>query len=136
MRRFPWGGIVKLQEEMSELGVELAKLHAAPDGKHWDNKFKSQPLIQRVKDELGDVYAALDFFIESNFEPHDNQTIQNRRQYKLDKFRQWEAEEGMTGTKRITPKAHPADYSDVIPRDRRCGQCLACQDGADCFRIR
>lgn len=94
----PWAGIVKLQEETSELGVELAKLHAAPDGKHWDNSEK-EPLVQRVMNEMADVQAALLFFAETNFSPGQRYDMSVRTINKLAKFIKWHASEGMTGTK-------------------------------------
>lgn len=93
-----WPGIVKLQEEMAELGVEITKLHARPCGNHWDNAEKG-PLIQRVKNEMGDVLGALAFFMETNFSIEEDEEIQLHAKRKMDKFRGWHASEGMTGTK-------------------------------------
>ncbi len=93
-----WAGIAKLQEEMCELGVELAKLHAKPDGKHWDNSRK-EPLIQCVKNELADVTAALIFFTQVNFTDAEHKEIIARADAKIIKFMEWHRNEGMTGTK-------------------------------------
>lgn len=93
----PWAGIVKLQEEMAELGVELAKLHAYPSGNHPDVRDGKRPLLERLLDELGDVQAALRFFIEVN--GINEETIDTRREFKENLFWQWHERDGMTGTK-------------------------------------
>lgn len=86
-----WRGIKKLQEEMGELAQELAKLSVCPDGKHWDNAEKG-PLIQRVEDELGDVMAAIDYFVTEaeRDESLDIRKINRRRVEKYKKFEQLE----------------------------------------------
>ncbi len=93
-----WAGIAKLQEEMCELGVELAKLHAKPDGKHWDNSRK-EPLIQRVMDEMADVSASLAFFSQVNFTDEQRYNMAVRTMNKVAKFQEWHRNDGMTGTK-------------------------------------
>lgn len=93
-----WPGIAKLQEEMSELGVELAKLHACPNGDHWDNHEKG-PLIERVRNEMGDVWGALRFFAQTNFTNDEILSMCQRAERKAKQFETWHADDGMTGTK-------------------------------------
>jgi NTP pyrophosphatase (non-canonical NTP hydrolase) len=78
-----WRGIHKLQEEMGELAQVLGKLAVAPDNRHWSG----EDLIKPLYDELGDVCAAVDYFVEAN--RLDRNRILNRRTEKLMIFRGW-----------------------------------------------
>jgi hypothetical protein len=79
-----WFGIGKLTEESGELGQLLGKALTFPHGPHPDQK---GPLASRLPTEISDLYAALDYFVESN--PLDKAIIKNRRKSKLTKFRKW-----------------------------------------------
>lgn len=57
-----WRGIVKLKEEMHELGQVLEKLSAFPSGQHPGDGDLMPMLIA----EIGDVMAALGYFGEAN----------------------------------------------------------------------
>jgi NTP pyrophosphatase (non-canonical NTP hydrolase) len=92
----PWPGIAKLQEEMGELAAILGKLHAYPDGNHPDEE-KNGPLVTRLIEELGDVQAALYFFIQAS--GINRVQVNARTTQKLITFNKWHAAEGMTGTK-------------------------------------
>lgn len=81
----PWRGIVKLQEEMNELGVELCKLSAFPTGVYPDHGGKPRNLLDAVIEEMTDVQATLDYFRETNGIP----IIWERYRYKMERFRAW-----------------------------------------------
>lgn len=79
-----WRGIWKLMEEMGELSQLLGKIGPFPLGKHPDGK---GDLRIRMADEIADVYAALDYFVETN--NFNDEFIQGRRAVKLAQFRKW-----------------------------------------------
>lgn len=85
-------GIEKLKEECAELITVLAKLSAYPDGNHpssvYDGKFF---LTDHVNREIGDVYAALDFFVLNN-DFTNTREIAKQRQDKLELFNKWHKE--------------------------------------------
>jgi NTP pyrophosphatase (non-canonical NTP hydrolase) len=86
-----WRGIGKLTEECGEVLQLLGKLIPFPDGMHPDGKGN---LSGRLADEIADLYAALDYFVEFNDLPQDS--IRARREQKLDQFERW----GLTGIAR------------------------------------
>ena len=79
-----WKALDKVQEEMCELGVELAKLSAFPSGKHPGRK---KSLIPSVEDECADVLNAIEFFIERN--GLDLAKILKRKEAKRRRFIKW-----------------------------------------------
>lgn len=83
-----WRGIGKVIEECGELGQVLGKLIPFPDGNHPDG---NGDLCARVEREIADVYAALDYFVETN--GLNRREIMTCRLAKLSKFRGW----GLTG---------------------------------------
>lgn len=87
-------GLFKLVEEMSECLVILGKLGPFPDGDHPDGKGH---LYDRLREELVDVEAAIQYFRETNGFAGDGLRYSD----KIKKFRQW----GLTG---ISPK--PDDH--------------------------
>lgn len=87
-------GIYKLQEEMSELGVELAKLAVFPTGDHPGRK---QNLKKSMLEEVADVQAAIAYFLEEN----GLRVNSGRVNKKLRKFRKWGLT-GIDGTHRFT----------------------------------
>lgn len=75
-------GLFKLVEEMGELQQVLGKLAAFPDYKHpGELKLKTA-----IKDELADVYAALQYFVIENGIDLDYSRIDQ----KINKFRKWD----------------------------------------------
>lgn len=57
-----WPGLAKVMEEMMKLGVELAKLQGTGgDRQHWTGD-----LLPRIRCEISDVRAALQFFEDVN----------------------------------------------------------------------
>lgn len=79
-----WMGLRKTAEECGELVVELMKLEEFPSGKHPGRK---RSLILSTEDELADVLAACDYFIERN--GLDRKRIEKRRLSKIRKFSKW-----------------------------------------------
>lgn len=77
-----WRGLFKLQEELNELGVELAKLCAFPSGQHPDGKGF---LRDRIEKELADVEAAILYFREMS----GLDTMSDRVTMKYMKFKAW-----------------------------------------------
>jgi len=86
-RHYPirYRGIFKLTEECGELLTDIGKLAVFPDVPHPDGKGLMNP---RIQDELADVLAAVQYFIENN--DFDKNYINNRKEEKLKKFKQWE----------------------------------------------
>jgi len=76
-----WKGIFKVQEETGELNQELGKLAVFPHGRHPDGK---GDLIHRVTDEIADVLAAIEYFVEQG--GLDRDRIKLRKKDKLCKF--------------------------------------------------
>ena len=89
-----WRGLNKLIEECGELIAVLGKLHAYPNGGHPD-EHRNEPLLQRVMKELADVEAAIEFFQEAN----PGLKLPERVVFKLNRFRGWDAESGMSGVR-------------------------------------
>lgn len=81
-----WPGASKLAEEAAELAQVLAKLMAYPHTPHPDGT----DLRVRLVDELGDVTAAVRFFIDTN--PIEPEAVARRARHKLDRFRRWHRE--------------------------------------------
>ena len=83
-----WLGCWKLQEEAGEVGQLIGKLGPFPVGDHPDKK---GPIGPRLELEIGDLYAALDYFVSENFP--NAERINEQRVEKFAKFKQW----GLTG---------------------------------------
>lgn len=82
-----WPGMAKLIEEMGELNQVLGKimmLGGAVD--HWQGD-----LTPELVDELGDVTAALVFFVENSI-PGLAEAIQHRAEGKMLIFGEWRAQ--------------------------------------------
>jgi len=90
MSRVLWRGSVKLAEEAAELGVELAKLQAFPVGEHPDGR---GACIERVKDEMADVVAAIQWFCERNGVAVDWKRVDE----KVARFSSWDAKGQLAG---------------------------------------
>lgn len=91
-----WPGVGKAVEEMCELGGELGKLiGSGGDREHWTGD-----LVVRIRGEIADVRAALDFLEESNPVLTDEEHLglkmtgrdfmARRRSWKLRLFRAWQ----------------------------------------------
>lgn len=83
-----WPGLAKFIEEMGELTQVLAKIMAkgGDAGDHWDGKGR---LMDRLIEEIGDVEAAMQFFIVINGLPEGR--IQHRADGKLQNFHYWQS---------------------------------------------
>lgn len=59
-----WPGSVKVQEECAELIQAISKMMGAggDTGVHWDGN----SILGKIQQEIGDVYAAIDFFLRHN----------------------------------------------------------------------
>jgi hypothetical protein len=79
-----WWGLNKTAEETSELNVELMKLTEFPTGKHPGRK---RSLILSTEDELADVLASVNYFIDRN--KLDRARIERRAKAKYKKFAKW-----------------------------------------------
>lgn len=77
-----WVGIFKLIEECNELGTIAAKLCAYPNACHPDGK---GDLIARLKDEMADVMAIIQWFEHT----HDLNVDLKRIEYKFNLFEKW-----------------------------------------------
>lgn len=81
-----WNGLSKLIEELGELQQVCGKL-IGNEGSiaHW-----SYNLHDKFIEEIGDVYAALDFFVDKNFSETDNLKILLQTSKKYEQFIQWD----------------------------------------------
>jgi NTP pyrophosphatase (non-canonical NTP hydrolase) len=86
-----WKGIFKLTEECGELGQVLGKLGPFPGGEHPSGEDLRRKLIE----EIGDVKAALQYFIVLNLQQSEMEEINDRATAKFRQFIEW----GLTGVK-------------------------------------
>ena len=100
-----WQGIYKLGEELNELGVELMKLAAFPDGNYPDD---GDPLLERLIEEVTDVQTALDYFRQKSGIP----VIQLRYNRKMARYQRWHLS-GIKEPKKIEVPAYPRDAIDA-----------------------
>ena len=79
-----WNGLSKVQEEMNELGVVLAKIVGnGGDLFYWGDR----DLEEELYDELGDLQAIVGYFIYVN--GLDADIISMRSAMKAEKFMKW-----------------------------------------------
>jgi hypothetical protein len=84
-----WPGTSKLIEEMGELHQVLGKLIAiAGDTEHWSGDLRA-----KLIEETGDVYAALDFFTNTNLSAGEKEQVQDRAANKFALFSSWQQEQ-------------------------------------------
>ena len=84
--RGQWSGLFKVMEECGELITVCAKLGATGgDPRYWGNV----DLRERLIEEIGDVLAAIDFFMYHNASGRDRHAILIRRCEKFEIFQQW-----------------------------------------------
>lgn len=79
-----WHGIGKLAEECGDVLQIIGKAVPFPSGDHPDGK---GPVRGRFIEELGDLYAAIDYFCQANQLPES--LITSRRRCKLAQFHRW-----------------------------------------------
>ncbi len=81
-----WNGLSKLIEELGELQQVCGKLIGSQgESNHW-----SGDLHAKFIEELGDVYASLDFFVDMNFSAEAQKDIYKRAFVKNTTFRKWD----------------------------------------------
>lgn len=88
-----WNGLSKLMEEIGELQIVLGTLQqtcgklmgSGGDINHWSGNLK-----EKFIEELGDVYAALDFFTEKNFSDEDITQIADQSINKYYIYNKWQ----------------------------------------------
>jgi hypothetical protein len=81
-----WNGLSKLIEELGELQQVCGKLIGSQgESNHW-----SGDLHAKFIEELGDVYASLDFFVDMNFSPEVQKDIYKRAFIKYTTFCKWD----------------------------------------------
>lgn len=79
-----WPGLAKLVEECGELMQVLGKIVAYPEQVNHPDGTNT---LDKIHEELGDIAAAIDFFIERN--GLDEDVLAQRYDYKLDRFNYW-----------------------------------------------
>jgi hypothetical protein len=83
-----WNGLSKLIEELGELQQVCGKLIGSEGSTdHWSGDLK-----EKFIEELGDVSAAMDFFVVRNFDSCDISRIEFQRSLKYDRFNTWNKE--------------------------------------------
>jgi hypothetical protein len=85
-----WAGLSKLLEEAGEV-VQVGGKLLGTGGEiaHWDGS----DLRVRLRDEMADLAAAIDFFLEENYEGDDMKAFYLRSQAKYRKFVEWQIEQ-------------------------------------------
>lgn len=85
-----WPGTSKLIEETGELQQVLGKLIAVAGAAetHWSGNLR-----EKLVEEIGDVRAALAFFVEENITEREIEFIEQRSFDKLELFRKWHTEQ-------------------------------------------
>lgn len=83
-----WNGLSKLVEELGELQQVCGKLIGSEGAvEHWSGDLRSKFI-----EEIGDVYAALDYFTNKNFNSYEMTAIETQRHIKESKFIEWDIE--------------------------------------------
>lgn len=80
-----FAGVVKVIEEMTELGTELAKLMSQGRWKYLRDSRKTVKLT--IEEEIADVEATLEFLKAKN--RLDRKFIEKRKKEKIKKFNRW-----------------------------------------------
>ena len=93
-------GLRKAAEECAELVVELMKLATFPNGKHPSRR---RSLVISTEEELADVLAAVDCFIDRN--KLDRVKIERRKALKYKKFSKWWVNPRLASSSRSTTRA-------------------------------
>jgi hypothetical protein len=80
-----WRGIHKLIEEAGEVLQLCGKIGAFPDEAHPSG----EDIRAKMVEELGDLRAAIDYFMVENFSHTERGHIYDRRYHKFHKFADW-----------------------------------------------
>lgn len=79
-----WIGIAKLIEETGELQQVLGKILAYPENTHPQGDMR-----HRLIEELADVRASINFFVQENLLPSEVYTMEERLNTKFNRFEMW-----------------------------------------------
>ena len=83
-----WNGLSKLIEELGELQQVCGKIIGSEGNiDHW-----SGDLREKFVEEIGDVYASLNYFTTKNFSSEDRNHIIIRMRMKEATFQEWNKE--------------------------------------------
>lgn len=83
-----WNGLSKLIEELGELQQVCGKLIGSEGNlDHWSGDLKAKFI-----EEIGDVQAAMDFFVDMNFDMQDCVNISRQGAEKYMRFKKWDKE--------------------------------------------
>lgn len=83
-----WNGLSKLIEELGELQQVCGKLVGSEGNTdHWSGDLRAKFI-----EELGDVYGAMDFFLEKNFSDQELIDVSDQSTMKYNRFIQWDKE--------------------------------------------
>jgi hypothetical protein len=81
-----WNGLSKLIEELGELQQVCGKIIGSEGSTaHW-----SGDLNEKFIEEIGDVYASLDFFLSYNFLGKDIEAVKKQSIMKYTRFVEWD----------------------------------------------
>lgn len=83
-----WNGLSKLIEELGELQQVCGKLIGSEGSVgHWSGNLK-----EKFIEEIADVYASIDFFMDKNISPEEQRLIFDRSYDKYQMFSKWDKE--------------------------------------------
>lgn len=83
-----WNGLSKLIEELGELQQVCGKLIGSEGSvEHWSGDLRTKFI-----EEVGDVRAALTFFVDKNFSEDEQEQMFKQSSRKLRNFRIWDRE--------------------------------------------
>jgi len=83
-----WNGLSKLIEELNELGEVCGKLIGSEgDTNHWTGDLR-----KKFVEEIGDVQAAMNFFVDKNFSITEKVDIARQAGEKYTTFTKWDKE--------------------------------------------
>lgn len=108
-----WPGLSKVVEELGELAQVLGKILATGHTEHWQGD-----LLPHLRDELGDVRAALDYFTIAN--RLDAHAIIERQAEKFRLFDNWHREAARERQRTKTPA--PSRAGGDQPEGRQAGR--------------
>ena len=86
-----WTGLAKVAEEAAEVIQQVMKIMATGGKMKYENGNTVNP--QLLFEELGDLQAAIDFFVAMNRDMDEMDAYYQNRSLKLAKFSKWYAAE-------------------------------------------
>jgi len=83
-----WNGLSKLIEELGELQQVCGKLIGSEGSEdHWSGKLR-----EKFIEEIGDVQASINFFVDMNLTNKDKNRIARQCAEKYTRFKKWDKE--------------------------------------------